>query len=161
MKGHLRRIQKHFFIEKMKEKFCDMGGKVFLGKKLNSFSRRGKNTFYLNFGEDNPLVVSNLILAMPRKCLSSIESASLELPEVQRMIQSVKPQPFFKLFLCYDQVWWDKSLAGRSITTLPIRQCYYWQVDEETGRAVIMFYDDGSNPEFWSAILERARDPDV
>mmetsp|Transcript_814 Transcript_814/g.1152 ORF Transcript_814/g.1152 Transcript_814/m.1152 type:complete len:1092 (+) Transcript_814:51-3326(+) len=148
-------------VEKMKEKFCDMGGKVFLGKKLNSFSRRGNNAFYLDFGEDNPLVASNLILAMPRKCLSSIESASLEAPEVQRMIQSVKPKPFFKLFLCYDKVWWDKSLHGRSISTLPIRQCYYWQVDEVTGRAVIMFYDDGSDPDFWAAILDRDRDSDV
>jgi len=148
-------------VKKMKEKFCDMGGEVFLGKKLRSFSKRGNNTFYLDFGEDNPLVARNLVLAMPQKCLSSIRSASLGAPEVQRMIQSVKPQPFFKLFLCYDQVWWDKSLAGRSITTLPIRQCYYWQVDEETGRAVIMFYDDGSNPEFWSAILDRDRDPEV
>jgi len=148
-------------VQKMKETFCDMGGKVFLGKKLISFSTRGNNTFYLDFGEDNPLVASNLILAMPRKCLSNIKSASLAAPEVQRMIQSVKPKPFFKLFLCYDQVWWDKSLTGRSITTLPIRQCYYWQVDDKTGRAVIMFYDDGSNPEFWSAILDRDRDSDV
>eukprot|EP00586_Coscinodiscus_wailesii_P008195 CAMPEP_0172524918 /NCGR_PEP_ID=MMETSP1066-20121228/294444_1 /TAXON_ID=671091 /ORGANISM="Coscinodiscus wailesii, Strain CCMP2513" /LENGTH=1094 /DNA_ID=CAMNT_0013308075 /DNA_START=61 /DNA_END=3345 /DNA_ORIENTATION=+ len=148
-------------VKKMTEKFRGMGGEVFLGKKLSSFSKRGNNAFYLDFGEDNPLVASNLILAMPRKCLSSIESASLATPEVQKMIQSVKPKPFFKLFLCYERVWWDKSLTGRSITTLPIRQCYYWQIDKETGRAVIMFYDDGSNPEFWSAILDRDRDPDV
>jgi len=148
-------------VEKMKEKFCAMGGKVFFCKNLNSFSRRGNNAFYLDFGEDDPLVASNLILAMPQKCLSSIKSASLKAPEVQRMIQSVKPKPFFKLFLCYKKVWWDKSLQGRSISTLPIRQCYYWQVDKVTGHAVIMFYDDGSNPDFWDAILDRDRVSDV
>jgi len=148
-------------VQTMKDQFCALGGKVFLGKKLISFSKRGNKAFYLDFGGDNPVVASNLILAMPQKCLSDIESASLAEPEVQRMIRSVKPKPFFKLFLCYERVWWDESLEGRSITTLPIRQCYYWQIDKVTGRAVIMFYDDGSNPEFWSAILDRDRDPDV
>ena len=148
-------------VETMKEKFCNMGGEVILSKKLNSFNKRGNDTFYLDFGEDSPSVARNLILAMPQKCLSSIESASLAEPEVQRLIQSVKPKPFFNFFLCYESVWWNKSLKGRSITTLPIRQCYYWQVDEVTGRAVIMFYDDGSNPEFWAALLDRDRDSEV
>lgn len=149
---------------KMKEKFCEMGGEVFLGKKLASFSRSGSNAFYLDFGDGSPLVARDLVLAMPRKCLSSIKSDLLAVPQVQRMIQSVSPQPYFKLFMCYEEAWWNragKSLQGRSITDLPIRQCYCWEVDEETKHAVVMFYDDGSNPEFWSGILNRGRDPDV
>lgn len=148
----------------MKEKFCEMGGEVFLARKLASFSRSGSNAFYLDFDEGSPLVARDLVLAMPRKCLSSIKSDLLAAPQVQRMIQSVSPQPYFKLFMCYEEAWWKregKSLEGRSITDLPIRQCYYWEVDEETKHAVVMFYDDGSNPEFWSAILNRDRDPDV
>lgn len=149
---------------KMKEKFCEMGGEVFLGRKLASFSRSGSDAFYLDFGEGSPLVARDLVLAMPRKCLSSIKSDLLAVPQVQRMIQSVSPQPYFKLFMCYEEPWWNragKSLQGRSITDLPIRQCYYWEVDEETKHALVMFYDDGSNPEFWSGILNRGRDPDV
>ena len=41
-------------VKKVTEKYRGMGAEVFLGKKLKSFSQRGNNAFYLDFGKTTP-----------------------------------------------------------------------------------------------------------
>jgi len=119
----------------------------------------------------------HLILAMPRRSLELLAESGKVLertPENKRvrdMIGSVTPIPLFKLALCYSFPWWEtidpvsvatkegvqwlKLGKGVSITDLPLRQCYYWATDPDTGHAVLLIYDDGRDLEYWAGLRER------
>ncbi len=83
----------------------------------------------------------------------------------------VTPIPLFKLALCYSKPWWQdlppvevpgegerRITKGKSNTDLPIRQCYYWWTDEDTGRSVILIYDDGTDLSYWAGLRNRTED---
>ena len=46
----------------------------------------------------------------------------------EQHLQTVLAQPAFKIFAAYRRPWWQERnlLSGRSVTDLPVRQCYYW-----------------------------------
>ncbi|PVE20699.1 hypothetical protein DC522_30755 [Microvirga sp. KLBC 81] len=76
-------------------------------------------------------------------------------------LRSVLPQPGFKIFAAYRQPWWQKTRwvrTGRSVTDLPVRQCYYWHTtsNPQTGSILMASYNDGSSVEYWAGL---ARDP--
>jgi monoamine oxidase len=50
-----------------------------------------------------------------------------------------------------------KISGGRSITDLPLRQCYYWATDPTTGKAVLLVYDDGRDLDYWAALRDREK----
>jgi hypothetical protein len=75
---------------------------------------------------------------------------------VSGLVRSVTPRPLFKLFTTYMEPWWLPAgvQAGRTTTDLPVRQTYYWPMDDGkpalSGRAMLMAsYDDGLNIGFW------------
>jgi monoamine oxidase len=76
------------------------------------------------------------------------------------MIGSVTPIPLFKLAILYSNAWWEQVpppgdlTQGRSVTDLPIRQCYYWAVDAKTSHAVLIVYDDGSDLDYWAGLRD-------
>jgi MreB/Mbl protein len=48
-----------------------------------------------------------------------------------------------------------KRMIGRTpVTDLPIRQCYYWQVDPQTNCAVLLVYDDGRDLDYWAGLRD-------
>ncbi|MHB8272769.1 flavin monoamine oxidase family protein [Bradyrhizobium sp.] len=120
----------------------------------------------------------NLILAMPRQSIELLakSGAVLANQRVRELIGSVTPIPLFKLALCYPFPWWKtidpvpvatdpggpwrKICKGASITDLPVRQCYYWPTDEETGNAVVLIYDDGRDREYWTELRKRRQGED-
>ena len=80
-------------------------------------------------------------------------------------LASVSGIPLFKLFLLYKQSWWQAAgvTRGRSLTDLPLRQCYYWPVGSKGTDApnpdkpgLLMAYDDLMNVGFWDALDTRA-----
>jgi hypothetical protein len=115
---------------------------------------------------------SHTILAMPRRSIELLhpDSFIFNSAEFQTNLRTVLPQPAFKIFAAYREPWWTNSreiTAGRSLTDLPVRQCYYWgpEIDsarmtelQERGKRIVensilmASYSDGNSVEFWSGL---------
>jgi monoamine oxidase len=152
----------------------DLGGTIHLGHRLVRFTEAAEDgVMALEFEHQSRQVIvhaRHLILAMPRRSLELLAQEGPLLDpantEVHRLIRSVTPIPLFKLAICYDRPWWqdlppvDQSgskpyrriEAGKSVTDLPVRQCYYWKVDEQTGNGVLLIYDDGLDLDYWASL---------
>jgi monoamine oxidase len=129
-----------------------------------------KNFAGESVGKVETVLARNLILAMPRRSLELLEPSGAVLgpehAEVHQLIRSVTPIPLFKTFVCYHTPWWQSTgvTVGRSVTDLPIRQCYYWGVegaqngaDKSNTNAVLMAtYDDTLNVNFWAGYRSKA-----
>lgn len=102
---------------------------------------------------------------MPRRAIELLDPASLLFTDASFLgdLKSVLAQPGFKIFTAYREPWWEKTSMvriGRSITDLPIRQCYYWGTEEaqeggEPGNrnSILMAsYNDGPTVEFWAGL---------
>ena len=164
--------------------FEQAGGGIRNGIAFESFDVRkanGSDLIEMQFavGETSKLTIRarSLILAMPRRSIELLAESGAVLARtpvnrpVRDLIGSVTPIPLFKLALCYRFPWWEtidpvlvpadqggpwrKISKGVSITDLPLRQCYYWATDEETGNAVVLIYDDGRDLEYWAGLRER------
>lgn len=148
------------------------GGSVVTDTALRSFDRctlpDGSEGFELRFRDRaEPVTARSLILAMPRRSIELLESSGPLLDpsnwEVYDLIESVQPIPLFKLFVCYDHPWWEATgvKAGRSVTDLPLRQCYYWAVEGEQpgadpsnrNAALLASYDDERYTTFWEGLM--------
>ena len=149
------------------------GGEVRLGWKLRSFEcatlpDRSTGVALRFEGHEEPVLARRLILAMPRRSLELLEPTGPLLSpanaEFRTLLASVLPIPLFKLFLCYEYPWWEAAgvTQGRSITDLPLRQCYYWGVDgRQPGAdpsnhhaALLASYDDERFVSFWTGLRE-------
>ena len=69
------------------------------------------------------------------------------------------PIPLFKLFVAYEFPWWESVGVdtGRSVTDLPVRQCYYWATaksrdNHRTHGVLLASYDDSLNVDFWAGL---------
>lgn len=102
-----------------------------------------------------------VILAMPRRSLELIQSPLFEDPWLKENLGSVLVQSAFKLFLAYEQPWWRSLglVAGRSVTDLPIRQCYYMGTEceqeggDKTLNSLLMAsYNDIGTVPFWKGL---------
>src|SRR5262249_28324498 len=80
-------------------------------------------------------------------------------------LREVLPQPGFKIFAAYRKPWWQAArgiTAGRSVTDLPVRQCYYWVTGAkkpdgsgDENSILMASYNDGSSVEFWAGLARR------
>ncbi len=118
------------------------------------------------------LTASHVVMAMPRRSIELLhpDSFIFKSSDFQQNLRSVIAQPAFKIFAAYREPWWTNSrriTAGRSLTDLPIRQCYYWgpqatskQIEEleKNGTRIVnnsvlmASYSDGASVEFWSGL---------
>lgn len=108
----------------------------------------------------------HVILAIPRRAIEMLhpDSFIFDCPQFEDDIRAVLPQPGFKIFAAYRRPWWTKSrgiTAGRSVTDLPLRQCYYWVTGDIGGRTnpnsiLMASYNDGSSVEFWAGLARRS-----
>jgi hypothetical protein len=169
------------------ELFKRGGGDIHLRSRLKAFTFDDeKQLLQLEIEEEGgtrAVLARNLILAMPRRSLELLDQVGPVLDpkneEVHALIRSVTPIPLFKLAICYRYPWWEdlppvdtgdgdpKTIqTGKSVTDLPIRQCYYWKVDPETNHAVILIYDDGIALDYWAGLRDSTapsfpHDPDM
>ncbi len=153
------------------------GGEVRLGWKLRSFERKtlpdGSAGVSLRFDVDEhaeTVLARHLVLAMPRRSLELLDATGPllgpENEDFRRDLASVIRIPLFKLFLCYEYPWWEAAgvTKGRSITDLPLRQCYYWGVEgKQRGAdpsnqhaAVLASYDDERFVSYWTGLRREA-----
>jgi hypothetical protein len=147
----------------------EAGGQVVMEKRLRSVTSGSGPGVALTFDDDSVVHAHKVILAMPRRSLELLDPVGpLFDPSntrVRKLIHSVSAIPLFKLFVCYRFPWWEAAgvTQGRSITDLPIRQCYYWGVEgrqdgadpTNTNAILLATYDDAQNTEFWAGLRNR------
>jgi monoamine oxidase/catechol 2,3-dioxygenase-like lactoylglutathione lyase family enzyme len=158
----------------MARRFSQAGGVVELNSRLARFTRPDpESPIRLRIqGPDGrrEVFANHLILAMPRRSIELIDQKGPVLAranrDVHELIGSVTPIPLFKVALCYTRAWWEdlppvdagngpaRIEAGKSVTDLPVRQCYYWKVNPANGHAVVLIYDDGVALDYWAGLRE-------
>jgi monoamine oxidase len=164
------------------ERFHKAGGMVRLSAHLESFDMADDGTVRLEVTENGvarTVFTKNVILALPRRSLELLAQTGAVLDpenrEVHKLIRSVTPIPLFKLAICYSSPWWESLppvqppndtsgqwvgiSSGKSVTDLPIRQCYYWAVDPKTNCGVLLIYDDGRDLDYWAGLRDSRRTP--
>ncbi|HYN63020.1 MAG TPA: FAD-dependent oxidoreductase, partial [Candidatus Limnocylindrales bacterium] len=146
------------------------GGKLELNTWLRSFDAAkladGSSGVALKFADGKVVQARRLVLAMPRRSLELLEPSGAVLDprhtEVRALIESVEPIALFKIFLCYSYPWWKPVgvSSGRSVTDMPIRQCYYWGCEPRTpimdgNSALLASYDDDLSVSFWAGLRKK------
>lgn len=153
---------------KLREKFEAAGGAVRLEHRLVSFDvitlddgSRGVQLKFASGARGKPVTVlaRHLVLAMPRRSIELLDETGVVLDPanaaVRALIESVTPIPLFKIALAYNTRWWEQLgiTKGQTVTDLPIRQCYYWPVeDEKSKHGIILVYDDGQDLQYWASL---------
>jgi len=164
----------------LQKQFEEAGGEVHLNSWLQKFDeiRFSDNTkgVQLAFKEEkgeHSITTKAIVLAMPKRSLELLQQKGpvldpVRAPHVRFMMNSVEPVDLYKIFLAYESPWWEKTFvkAGRSLTDLPLRQCYYWGVegrepgaDPANENSMIMAYNDMSNSEFWGGLRDAPLGP--
>lgn len=168
------------------EEFDKDGGQVYMNQRLKSIVKQKDGTYELVFvqtetkhiedkvkryatvdkeeAKEVTVYAKKIILAMPRRSLELINWDQFENNDfLKENVDSVLIQHAFKLFMGYDYAWW-RSLNlwyGRSITDLPIRQTYYFDVEGEqpgtddpgnTKALLMASYNDISTVPFWKGL---------
>ena len=152
----------------LQQLFEAAGGSVRLEHRLVSFDvvtlDDGSRAVQLKFasgarGKPVTVLARHLILAMPRRSIELLDESGMVLDAsntpVRTLIQSVTPIPLFKIALAYKTRWWEPLgiTKGQTVTDLPIRQCYYWPVeDPKSKKGIILVYDDGQDLEYWASL---------
>jgi monoamine oxidase len=158
---------------KLAERFHNAGGTIHLNARLERFDATDDlvTLEVVEDGKTQTIHAKRLILALPRRSLELLEQTGSVLGpengEVHELVGSVTPIPLFKLAILYPEAWWETFppvqpptgppgglTQGRSVTDLPIRQCYYWDVDTTTDYAVLLIYDDGRDLDYWAGLRD-------
>jgi hypothetical protein len=149
------------------------GGTINFGHRLEAFDADPDGSIALRIRDKSGVRTvrpRSLVLAMPRRSLKLIDPSGPVLDrdrrDVRAMIESVTPIPLFKICVAYDFPWWESVgvTQGRSVTDLPIRQCYYWATAQASGAdpgnrkgVLLASYDDGQNTAFWGGLSDPDR----
>jgi lysine 2-monooxygenase len=110
-----------------------------------------------------------VILALPQEALKQMKVEGFSSGSEQRFrdrLENVTPHPAFKLFLRYDEPWWEDELGAeaRATTDLPIRQVYYLGEKSEKNEKgekvktkpglVMASYSDEHYVDFWEPLVK-------
>ena len=154
--------------------FCAAGGDIFVANSLVRIdeSPGGPPELQLTVrsrhtAETWQIRARHLILALPRRGLELLgQPGSLFEPypvadrEMLELVGSVHRYPAFKLFLAYEEPWW-RSLeisSGRAVTDLPIRQTYYFGIEESERALLMSSYNDDRAVAYWQGLGWTERD---
>jgi lysine 2-monooxygenase len=162
----------------LERRYREADGLVFTRHRLHRLERDG-NGLKLVFDHGDPsrfgagrrvqneviVRARHVILAMPRRSIEMLhpDSFIFDCSRFEEDIRSVLPQPGLKIFAAYRRPWWQQVrgvTAGRSVTDLPIRQCYYWLTgtpsnDDAAPSILMASYNDGPSVEFWAGLARR------
>jgi hypothetical protein len=157
----------------LQQKFLEAGGEITVERWLDGFFgiklADGSQGVQLNFRDGGKLSARAIVLAMPRRAIELLRPEGEILgpanTKFRHDLASVSGIPLFKLFLLYSESWWQTAgvSSGRSLTDMPLRQCYYWPVGPsgdgvpKPGEpSLVMAYDDLLNVDFWAALDTRS-----
>jgi hypothetical protein len=153
------------------DRAADAGCSFHLNRELTSLDGSGK-LLRLGFSAQDeqappPVFARRVVLAMPRRSLERIGAGLalvLQAPGVPDMVEAVTPTALFKLFNLYESPWWEdlgpgvKITEGRSVTSIPVRQVYYFGTEPTNNRSLLMMYNDDRSIKYWIGPL---RDPSL
>jgi monoamine oxidase len=155
--------------ESLEQAATALGCTVTLGTRVAGFDVDGDGAVTVALeGPDghSSLTASRLLLALPRRSLELLDpSPRFDLrndARLRSLVTSVTPYPAFKLFLFYEERWWEKDplniTVGRSVSDLPIRQTYYMPPDDPSGKPyglLMASYDDARAVDYWQGLIPR------
>jgi monoamine oxidase len=157
----------HKLATSLEQKIKALGVSLYLNTRLIRFDAMEELTAgrVAENGNERTFKTRALVLALPQRSLQLLDQTGpfFTLPAVQWAIESVLPQPSYKIFLAYAERWWDKSkfYPGPTITDLPLRMTYDFGSEEERGgqpgdkrTLLLASYSDMQADTFWS-VLER------
>ncbi|MEP6778556.1 MAG: NAD(P)/FAD-dependent oxidoreductase [Gemmatimonadaceae bacterium] len=158
--------------KKIADEFEGAGGKIQFNSWLASVDSKklsdGTNGVELHFRDGSIVHARHVILAMPRRSLELLEHTGSVFDwrnkDVWTMIESVYPIPMLKIFLAYRYPWWKAANVsqGRTLTDLPIRQCYYWDTvkegNVESNAVLLASYDDENSVSYWTGLRKTSMD---
>jgi monoamine oxidase len=153
----------------LQQRFRDAGGEIEFNCWLDGFVgvelADGSKGVQLDLRDGRKLTARAIVLAMPRRAIELLrpEGEVLDSRNTQfrHDLASVRAIPLFKCFLLYPESWWQAAgvSSGRSLTDLPLRQCYYWPVGSDgvgvpkpSEPGLVMAYDDLLNVDFWAGL---------
>ena len=156
---------------RLAEMTTEAGGEITCNTALRSVTSEPDGLVRLEFADSSVVHAHNVILAMPKRALKRLDEVGplfdARNERVRGLINSVSGIPLFKIFTTYPYPWWEAVgvTQGRSLTDLPIRQCYYWAVEgrqegadpRDTNSIMLASYDDMSNTEFWAGFRDLKR----
>lgn len=155
----------------LKEQFVAHGGEVNMNHWLQGFESKklkdGSEGFELKFhNKDSTVTTKALVLAMPRRSLELLDRTGPVMGDskMRWMMNSVDPVQLYKMFIAYERPWWTDKFGlkeGRTLTDLPVRQCYYWGSEKkgENTNSVLMIYNDMMSSQYWGGLRSEALGP--
>jgi monoamine oxidase len=153
--------------KKMADLFMQNGGKLSKNTQVTAISleHTGSDTLvkvlYESDGKTSSCLAKNVILALPKKALEMLEwdADFYSKSTLSNDMKRVMPQYTSKIFLWYDEAWWQKLgfNEGPSRTDLPLRQCYYFGKMANASKGLLMAsYNDGMAVDFWQDFFPSA-----
>ncbi|TAI65541.1 FAD-dependent oxidoreductase [Bradyrhizobium sp. Leo170] len=153
----------------LQQRFHDAGGEIEFNCWLDGFVgvelADGSKGVQLDLRDGRKLTARAIVLAMPRRAIELLRPEGEVLDprntQFRHDLASVRAIPLFKCFLLYPESWWQAAgvSSGRSLTDLPLRQCYYWPVGSDgvgvpkpSEPGLVMAYDDLLNVDFWAGL---------
>ena len=135
------------------QRFVEGGGRIRLNSPVHRVSQAEGGLLRLHT-DQGEVLARHVILALTRRALEVIDVAGVEFD-----LDAVVPVPAGKLYLLFDRPWWEELglPRGKSVTTLPMRQCLYFGVEDEapggdpdnrTG-LLVASYTDGPSSAYW------------
>lgn len=146
---------------------------IWMGNRLVTFKKQTTGTYkyILEFFNQETqsswtLESNKIVLAMPRRSLELLDQNNFFFDrDTQKVLQknmaSVIKEPSLKILMGFEIPWWKEdfgTLAGHSITDLPLRQCYYFGTDPNDSHSLFLgSYNDMRTVTFWQAIANSKR----
>jgi len=148
----------------------NVGASIWGGNRLVTFNK-SENTDYryelVFFNEDKKkeyrIFANKIVMAMPARSLELLEQNNFFFNQdaqkvLQKNIDSVIKEPSFKILMGFEEPWWNKdfgTVAGHSITDLPIRHCYYFGTDPNDSHSLFLgSYNDMRTTTFWNVLAD-------
>ena len=154
----------------LRSRFEGAGGRVRMATRAVSIGREDDQLLRLALaGESGGLrtiTARHVILALPQVPLQRLASASpiMREPRIRTLLRAISPQPAVKIFLGYREAWWTELglSSGRSVTDMPVRNCYYFGTEGDQPGAdpanrnslLMASYADGLDSTFWPGYVD-------
>jgi uncharacterized protein with NAD-binding domain and iron-sulfur cluster len=151
--------------------FTDSGGRIEMNNTVTEIDKcsisNGSDVYVLSAynyatGEEATYYSKKVILALTKSQLKRIRWKALTTFSQTNLLDSVVGHVASKFILAFDRPWWrQESLLylnltkGRSISTLPTRQTYYFEPSDPqvTNHSFILLYNDGKAANYWSPLV--------
>ena len=169
------------------KRYQEMGGRLYAQSKLVNFGHTPSGESDCRYRlvmrdisnpaqpQEHYIYANRIILAMPRRALELLNCDNFFFDsghnhQLCHSLRSVSGQPAFKLIMGFyesgqSKPWWSRQRGlncGRSITDLPMRQCYYFGTDPEFGTSSLLAsYNDMRTVGFWQSLEPPSNDCEV